>query len=90
MSRYCRCVRDGIGPDWDIGPDVGTCRGCDLEVAPGDVRRMHAITIAATRDHRPLRPVDECPSCGRPHVRGRPDWSTCLACEVEGKEVSSR
>jgi hypothetical protein len=88
MSRYCRCERDRIGPDWDIGPDGGVCRSCELEVAHGDVRRMCAIARAATRDHGPPRANAECSSCGAPYVRGRPEWTTCLACELGGAEVT--
>jgi hypothetical protein len=80
---YCRCDRDGVGPDWDITPHDGECRTCSRTVAPADVRRMHATANAALSDQNPLRPVDECLSCGQPFIRGRPEWAFCLACELE-------
>jgi hypothetical protein len=81
--RYCRCEREGIDPDWIVDPCGGICRVCDLEIAPGDVRRMQAIAIAAARDHPPPIPDAECSNCGKPYVRGRSEWATCLACELE-------
>jgi hypothetical protein len=43
--RSCRCDRDRpyTAPNWDIEPDGGHCRGCDLPLRDHDVRRAHAI-----------------------------------------------
>jgi hypothetical protein len=48
--RYCRCDRDKpyTAPNWDIEPDGGHCRSCDLPLRKHDVRRWHAIA----RDER--------------------------------------
>jgi hypothetical protein len=79
---YCGCEPNRIA-DWEIGPDGGFCRVCELKVAPGDVRRMFAVALTAARKHPPPIPDAECPRCGKPYVRGRAEWATCLACELE-------
>jgi hypothetical protein len=54
-------------------------------VSPFGALRMRSVRTGVLMAEPWWRLIAYCPRCAKRYVRGRPEWTTCLGCEVNPK-----